>query len=535
MSTLRPKLQIVPYQPDNYSGAEVLALENATLISSQQSISAAMSLYFEWEKKRFSQIIFKQGTHQKPIECTMSYDQDEASPTEIRVKLHKHLKSLDVVPGGQIVMRFEIFRVTYEFSVLVTAVAGDAKKEGWHVVIEVPQVLKVLKSRRLPRLRLTKEAREVLGSAIWIKSDGEKLDLELLEIGLGTVRAKCKNLKDEKLGAFTLGEVTVPGEVLRSAEGEIIFSLKFETSEIFGAYFDEYRRVAYPSLRSRYDFPYEVGIDLYESAGYFETFDSAVTQEEKQEIMNTWNSIKTGFHKTNADYYVTNEDSPIGCSGLALTNYVSGLSLWTFHQLCALKNPNLILESGVLYSWRSEYLAARPEQLAADASYRSKSRWLERIYTKHSKNSTAGSKLSAVLQSRCTFAKPSQEAAMKTEFYSIGHAQRLITVSEEFSAAVNPKYLNASANLDMIIALSGRVTPEKLKIIGGQLATKLEMENVSMVVVVPMETDLSEFEGVKGKSDRYCYLPKEDLVNLMSSIEHSMAITERKLHNASVE
>ena len=369
MTPKKRKLQLVPYEPDNYTPGDVLALGDATILKSDKTVGAALSLYFQWEKKRSCHITFPQETGAKALLCEMNYDRDESFPTEIQIRLRKipENKIRTLVPGSSVFVFFEIFRVTYIFTSTITAVSSDPNIEGWHSIIDVPTELRVLKSRHLPRLELNEEQRRLMPKSSWRGTSDEKIaiDLRLLEIGMGSIRASFTgNLPESKTGLLLIGETSVPTEVVRILENEIILRLKFNGHEDFGQFFDYYRVVAYPSMRSRYEVSFEEGIELYNKSNYFSSFNAAKTAEQRNEIIATWKAIKSGAHKTNVDHYILDdENKPIGCSSLALTNLSKNQSVWTFHQTCALKKPEWLASSAILYMWRAEYLAARSEDL----------------------------------------------------------------------------------------------------------------------------------------------------------------------------
>jgi hypothetical protein len=526
------KLQLVPYEPDNYTPGEVLALDDATVVKSDKAIGSALSLYFQWEKKRSCHITFSEGPAQL---CEMDYDHDEASPTEIRIQLLKisKKKSFKVVPGATVLIRFEIFRVTYVFTSTVTAVSTDPKVEGWHSIIEVPQELRVLKSRHLPRLELDDAGRAKLPRASWISKSGNVLDLKLLEIGMGSVHASLSDLSadwKEKTGKLSLGKASVPVEVVRAVKNEIIFKLRFAGHEDFGLFWDYYRLVAYPSMRSRYEVPFEKGVELYKKTNYFGAFHGEKTQLEIKELTDTWESIRSGFHETIVDYYITNSaNEPSGCGGLALLLYSDERPIWMLHQLCAIKQPDLIVQSGVLHIWRAEYLAARAEALDAVVSFRSASRWMERIYVKHTRNSRHGSRLFPTKNKNCEFGIRNDPVEIPVMAYSIGKLRRVCTKAQEVWAAANPKYLNANGALDLVIAVFETVPWLEIERIVGRIASSLKLKHLSMLVTLPHDYDMDLVRGTDQISDRFAQIPKDDLFTFISSVEHSIAITERKL------
>ena len=518
------------------STAAILSQKDDLAVTDPQLINAILSLYFEWESKRTSHITFARRTT-TAMNCTMDYDRDEGKPTEIRIFLNDFQGPVNVVPGSRVQVKMSVFRVSYEFSATVEAVADNPEKERWHVIIDVPTEIKSARRRRLPRISVNEESRQFLPEATW--SDFEQKDapvpIEILDLTLFSMRATGGSIGLKK-GIVQLGKIAIPAEVVRSDKNETVLIFKFEKAELFGAFFDYYRKLAYPTLRERYEVPLNVGVDLYEKTKYFANFQADKSAQEKEEILSTWEALKSGVHITNSDYYVTNGDGEVtGCSGLALSYYSGEEPVWTFHQLCAVKDPQALRQSGVLYTWRAEYLAARPEKLSVAASFTSKSRWLERIYTKHSMNSKYGTKLNAVINRRCNISKQTKIGGPKFRIYEMGTVKRVSTTSTDLWGCVNPKFLNANENLNTVITLSDSFSPEDLLGLGGQLVEASGEDNTSIVFVTPPSVDTSRLGGVVQPSDRFCQIPKQDLIVFISSVEHSISVTERKLCGQLVE
>jgi len=221
----------------------------------------------------------------------------------------------------------------------------------------------LIKSRSLPRFILNDEQKKILPPIIWRSRRGEAdVRLDIVEIGLGTLRA-THSMQIHKDGFFRFGNRDFFGSILKSEKEGSVFILDLKDWQDYGAYFDIYRLIAYPSLKSRYELPNEAGIDLYRRANYLARSDVSLDQS-SGEILKTWDLIQDGVHNTNVDYYIMdNQGVPTGSSGLALTHFSNETPMWSFHQLCAVKEPTLVSLSGVLYTWRAEYLAGRIEIL----------------------------------------------------------------------------------------------------------------------------------------------------------------------------
>ena len=530
MSSKKKSLSLVPFEPNKYDVGDVLSREDATIIESSNEINSALSLYFQWEEKHSCYIMFSSKGDEKPLTCEMDYDHDESSPSEIRIILSDPKKMPKAVPGMPVTLRFEIFKVSYEFQTAITAAPFESLINDWHLIVDVPDRLKVLRSRKLPRVHVNDTIRQNLPPCSWNYSTtaGKKsIDLKIIEIGMGSTVCHCSEPL-EGSGNLRLGKLEFPARVVRSSKSETVFAYEFLDITLFGQFWDIYRLAAYPSLRSRYEFPYEVGIDLYKETGYFESCHQNKSQDEISAIQETWELIKTGFHKTNSDYYVVDDkDKPTGCSGLALSYYSGEIPIWTYHQLCALKKPELLTRSGDLYLWRAEYLAAYPGNLISIGSFRSKSRWLERIYIRHALTGGKDSKVFPVLIVRRDIPASRTATPFPTRRYLVGEVERVSTTSLDIWGGSNPLFFNANCNLNKIISIAAPYEKEELENLAAHLGEQTGQDPVQTVFVVPQDSDL-KLEGKVQASDRYCTIPKNDLLNFISVVDHSISVTIRK-------
>ena len=114
--------------------------------------------------------------------------------------------------------------------------------------------------------------------------------------------------EDGAQGYICIGDIEAPATAAGTRDGKSVFRLCSESNTGAGKYFDIYRRIAYPSLRSRHDYPYELGLNLYYETGYFSKFSGEKTEEEKQELFQVWENIRSGTHETTADYYIADEE-----------------------------------------------------------------------------------------------------------------------------------------------------------------------------------------------------------------------------------
>lgn len=529
MSNPGPKLRIVPYNPKDYSLGEALAKDHGTVSNDPNFISAALSLYFQWPDHRNCLIYPGDISSTLSVSCELDYDRDERTPSEIRVKTINSTPQNPLQVFNKVNFRFEVFRTCYEFQSEI--IATDIESENQKVVIiTVPTTITVYKTRRLPRIFLDHKNQKIFPETFWIS--GNNLEkISVLEIGMKSIRASHASPDLNQKGILKIGELEISAEILKTENNKSIFLLRLEDSNRFGKYFDCYSKFAYPGLTNKYNIDFDRGVKLYLDSKYLGKFLTEDHLKERiSELKSTWNLLKQGVHSTTADYYTTDAQGELtGASSVTLSFFNGNIPIWVFHQLCALTKPDLLEGTGYLYSWRAEYLAARPEPLGAAVWFDSRSRWLERIYVKFANQSSGGTKLHPVKVLRCNFSKESVDS-YEFRQYPIGDSQRIATVEKDFLAGANPKYLNASGILNAIVAVNKHLDMEKISKIANFLTKCSNQELKTIEVTIPQESKSDSIsEDTLDDVDRFCTFPKDELVHLLSSVEHSVAITARKL------
>lgn len=533
MNESRGRLRIIPYDPNDYSLGEALTVENGTKISDPKLIGAALSLYFQWPAHRLSNLIWNEAKTPQASSCELDYDKDERSPTELRIKYNENVAT-SLREFDEIRIRFEVFRSCYEFSARILALSTSPKEDGFSAIIAVPDFIVAYKARRLPRLSMpqNEDTPKIEVSISDENSIEKKYNLFISEIGLKSIKLISDfqlPLKDCKL---LINNKKISGKIVKADSNACVAVLNITSPAEFGHYFDFYRKYAYPSLRSRYEFPLNAGITLYKDANYFGKFEGNQFEESISHIIDNWKDLENGSHLTNADYYIVDDSNvPVGSSGIALAFFSEGNPVWIFHQLCALKNPALVKRSGYLYTWRAEYLAARPENLTVAVWFDSRSRWLERLYVKFSQQSKSGVSLSSVQDKHCHFQKSDTNTSVELKNYKLGNSDRWVTTAKNIWAGIGPRYLNANGYLDCIVNLEDSEPSQAVKEIGGTLLSAANIDSLSILVTVRQDASLESIDGRPQLSDRFCKFDKLNLIDFLISVEHSIAITERKLGN----
>ncbi len=547
MNSPRPGLRIVPYSSSDFSLGEALAAEDGTTSTDPRFVGNSISLYLQWERHRSARVYPGDSRAHAGFQVEISCDPDERIPTELHlaVTIDPTIAPNAFAPFQEIQVRFEVFRTCFEFTVSVLAVLDRSKGEQLRLIATVPGTITSYRSRRLPRVPLADSDRVAIPEARWAPDthgpDHGQRTLRILELGMRSLVAEGSSIEGSGSGTISFGRVAIRATVaVRRATKEkepdrLVFQLQFESSVDVGRYFDIYRRVAYPALRWRHDFPYGAGIDLYYETGYFSKFHGEKSDSERKELADVWEATRSGTHETTADYYIVDDSGTlIGCSSAVLAFFNKETPVWAFHQLCAKRKPELLARSGQLYAWRAEYLASRVEELEAIVWFDGRSRWLERIYVKFALQSESRAALYPVQTLKRGFESSSKPSPLRFRLYSIGAASRAATTESAVLAGAGPRFLNAAENLSGIAVLGGNLSPDMIVQAGEGLAEALG-EPIRAKITVPHDYDLQGLSGDPQVEDRVCHFPKAELVGFLASVEHSMAVTERKLDNSGSE
>src|SRR5579885_579044 len=148
--TTQRRLHLVPFSGTDYSAGQVLLEKNGTTTSDPVSISSKLSLLFHFEDYAWvAASLPNRGSG--ALRCTLSYDKDEAVPTELRLRFTDGVPGADFTMLKSITVSFEIFRVCYEFSTNVLA-ALSSEDGSVELILSVPSSLTTVKHRRLPRI-----------------------------------------------------------------------------------------------------------------------------------------------------------------------------------------------------------------------------------------------------------------------------------------------------------------------------------------------------------------------------------------------
>ena len=132
MSAARQHLRLVPYDPSDYTLGEVLAPEHGQTSEDPNFIGACFSLYFQWEDYRGAAIYAGNPKDFHGNSCSIGFDPDERAPTELYIKLNDPAALQIFSEFQKVFLRFEVFRVCYQFDTTVLAVNKDPESQDVH-------------------------------------------------------------------------------------------------------------------------------------------------------------------------------------------------------------------------------------------------------------------------------------------------------------------------------------------------------------------------------------------------------------------
>lgn len=530
----RRKLSIVKFNPSDYSLGDILIRDNTCELGEPSKVSAAFSLYLQWPEHRRA-IIYSNSNSDSQQDCIMSVDLDEREPSYLFIKtIERPNSDLRAVDKTKFAVRFEVFRSCYQFSAeIVDTFSQDG--ETTHVV-EIPKSVTFIKSRRLPRVKIDATNVHLAPRVTWRSNEFEtSSDLNLKEISMLSLSAETELLPPLGKGVIAYKEHQIPGEIVRRKGNQIIVSIQCETSAHAGSIFDLYRLVAYPYLRDRGEFPLSVAVNLLKETGYISKYNSDAAQRRSEEMIEeSWARLSSCRNDFTADYYTVDDaGQPTGMSSTTLAFKRGEKDIWSFHQLCAMTDPSVLERSGALYTWRAEYLAGRPEDFCVFSRYTSKSRWLERIYTKFAGGSSSEVRLQAIksYQIPANEVKSSGTKPVQVRRIKFGNSFRIIAECEGAIGGANPGMINAADNLDAAFKFDGPSDADSVLAVG-EAIFKETGGALDRIFLTFNDSGTQVPAGAhESKVDRIIFFSKSSLADFIGCVEHSIAVTRRKLSN----
>jgi hypothetical protein len=522
------ELKIASASQHDYQLGDVLLSAKTRYIQTNNEISAALSLYFLWPKYR-NAMIFVRKTNEF-ISCRMERDIDAAHIDLIFIHADAQVDTLVDVHSKKVRIRFEVFQICYEFCSDIVAYGHGDSSVPWAIAVSAPSMIQIFKDRRLPRCKVPPDMRTKTQLFFMIedRAIGEtSYALVVNEISMNSICVEpVASWTTGLSGHVCIDEVRYPATVSRLSSSGAVIEMRFVDGEQAGQYFDVYRRWAYPALRKRKDVDKRGLLALYLKTGYMARYTPGdEADREESTIFSTWNELDAAQHKVAADYTCVDSNGQLsGVSGLVLAFQRYGKEVWFLNQLCAVSDPNLLYESGVLYQWRSEYLAARPEPLSVVVKYWSGSRWLERIYAKFAL-AAEGVEQVAVETHRKLFAAAS--VASDGPSLVMGTMQRPIVDQPALMGGILPQHLNLATALDAIFSCWSIVGQTDLEAAAEQLVARAGLQSHFVALsVLPGTTVPVGME--RHITDRMVFFEKSALVDFIAAVSHVIAVTQRR-------
>ncbi len=509
-------LRIVQYDPNDHLISGVLTSGVGDILEAEKDISAAISLVLQWKEKSnvYAYVDGKQG---KAIRAALDVDHEERVATQLFFIFDSEVS---LSKGNTLFAKISAFESCFEMEVSIL----DHWKEGENFVActEIPTKLNRLKTRSSSRNKQNTKKK----ATIWI--DEHEVDCSIDSIAFNSVVVDMKLQLGQQL-KITLGKSTFSCSCIRLLENSSVLQIQFENDEENGIFMAEYLANQMPTLETRSKQDLEAVFAAFIKSGFFGNFSpDSDPNERKEQVLSTWKAMEKVEHRYNYDMCLVKGGQPVGASSLTMGLLESDLEHWIFHQLCSIKEETNIEETGSLYTWRAEYLLGRKANINSVVWFRSQSRWIERIYVKMSilskqKGNVVASNVYDYLHTRSERQRPKSGKVL-----TYGSTPRAFVKINETLAAGGPDYLHANRNMNIVISRDG-----DLDSILEACDTICDLLNVSTLhfrldtsdrTVVEKLPNIKEQSG----SDRRAEIVKDGLRDLISCVQHSVAVTEKK-------
>ena len=511
---------------------EILAQDLGTVTIDRPGIKAILDFIFVWLDLAKCTVQLRGNATQLALPCNLSVDTDNLDYDSLMIQLPRE-ESECWQEGCMLQINVEVFRRLFRFTLRCEFVHQGTEHRV--LTTSLPEQIDSANIRHLPRVRLT----QAMGLALppLTIADGTQTtwhEAQVLELGLHSILVKFSSMVPDAPTVLRFGALELTVTTTRRSSNTLVLQMHFRDGRQAGAFFDIYRLVAYPNLRPRHSFPTAEVFALYMKTNYLKQFlgeDAAGAVQ--GELEHIWDEVGRTQHGLSNDYVAINGAGDL-CGASSLTQAFSDQfgPFWVFHQMCAVNEPDMLQCTRQLYNWRTEYLLARPESTRSLVWFRSSSRWLERIYVKLSRLASPRSHLRPVLWVKGVYQRPTAatgSSRVKESQETFGALPRQLAWSDSGAvAAIGPEYLNACASL------SGALHPGDGDVDFAALSPLLDavlargaQTALSVHVTVPATAPIPN-GFTAHSSDRFMHIAHEDLALLLSCVDHSIALTQRK-------
>ena len=532
------RLRLIKFDPEDFSQGVALGKDDGHTSDETALISAALSLYFQWPEYRSS--VLRDKKIDQMSSCELEYDSDEREPEELWIIPDNISSTATFREGDKIQIIFEVFNTAYSFESLVLWSACGDSSSRIQLVICIPNTIAIQKSRRLGRHLINENDRSLIPTFVFRPDPkGREAILDLIEIGSQSLLIK------QHIEPGSNGYLEFEGHKIyctcprKNSDGSILV-LNFKSQQELGAYFDVYRKIAYPGLLPRSTASPDETISAYEASGFFSKFSKELVKDVYQKwlllIKESWKKISVPAHQNTADYVVVDRatNKVTGASSLVLGFQNGSRPVWVKHQLCSIAEPKYLPLTKTVYLWRTEYLCGLPEDLDVAVWFDGNSRWIERLWIKFSRYINQPNTVRSVDIRILDLSKEKnlEQPKYETIHYDIGSESRNVTVSSKVISGIGPDTLNTSGLLNHSISLSTE-PDDQVAVLDAvkTLCSTSAQTNSNLVFRVSFPTGKTP-ESVKSlpvhPSNRFCFFEKKYLPTLRSSLEHSLAVIEKK-------
>lgn len=506
-------LRLVDFNPDDFEQVSVFKHQNADIIDSKDELERIFSLISQWSNITNSVIKIGDYTHNASIE----FDEDEIVCSELVVKLKS---KIDHIPT-KLIMCTEVFNQCY----FIEEEIIDTFSEDGHffIVIDIPQKIRAIKQRSYFRTKV-EETYLLLNATESVK---------LLEIDTKSFVISKPNLNLNKFLVQFL-DCEFECKVLSSRDEKTIC---IPDESQMDKFFKLFVYKCFPSLVERKSCNYKEVYELYGETGYFGNFDEKLPEDHYELIKNTWQNLDNSKSKFSFDFAINHNSKLVGISSSSLFSCVENTEHWYIHQLCSIKDENFFDYSGLLYIWRLVYLSMRPGNLKVYASFKSRSRWIEKIFLKY--NDFLGDKKNLMYAKYYKASlgdleeRHSSSIEINWESVKINNQEdRYYANNDLFEIGINPVFLNANGNLNCII-FKKKIDADLIRSILLEVKGKFPNLEYVRLCLHSSQEDI-EIPGYYQKSDRFYVLEKTELLDFAISITHTIEQLKRKYAKVAV-
>ncbi len=531
----RTHLRLVEPIQEGQSFPEFNATGKSTEISQPEKVAAALQLFLLWPD--YSSCLVR-SPNGKTTAAKMSIDPDLKEVEDLLLTVDQQVHSaLKAAATRDLEIIFEVFGLTYSFKAPIKEIAEDYSPGSPSVSVSVPNKLVHLSLRSNRRRKLSSPL------AATLKQPDEKAGYACLLTEVSPTAMlfsfESANIQWPDLVSVECNGFSFKAIMKVSRPGEIVVGPITESPEDFGPYFDLYVSVVYPMLRNRHSFAEDPIPELALKTGQVEKFAAREMSDEwKQGVMDAYLASKDAQHRFTVDYVAIAENGdPVATSSLTYAFEDSdGQSIWAFHSVGAIADPQYLSHTAAVYMWRSDYLMSRDSNVRCVVWFDGKGKWIEKVYVKYQALTEAETAIWNVAMRRYIRSPnhhPSEEtlcANWRSSQIGFKSFQRKISTRKRQASGFGVPYLNLAGGLDQIFSLSPEPLDDEDRKASQSLISKEAPRR--FFLSSPSNQAGLEFQGYESyvleTVSRQVVTSSRGLAYFASSLEHSQAVTRRK-------